>query len=67
MSGSEDVFAQLKGKSLVKGRVGIEKFVEVEFKNRVRRNIRGFLVETSMNVDVVLDHEGNMTETIDVG
>lgn len=67
MSGSEDVFAQLKGKSLVKGRMGIEKFVEVEFKNGVSRNIRGFLVETSMNVDVVLDHEGNMTETIDVG
>lgn len=67
MRGSEHILTQLKRQSLEQRWMRVESLIEVKLQGRFRWNIGCFLIEPSMDVDIVLDHEACVSEAIDVG
>ena len=66
MRDCEYVLTHFKCETFEEWGVGAKYFVKVDFKDRVRGYIGCLLVEASVDEDVLLDHETNMPESIDV-
>jgi hypothetical protein len=67
MRDSEYILTHLESQSLIQRRVRTEYLIKIDFEDRVSGNVRSLLVKSSMNVDVMLYHEADMSKSIDVG
>lgn len=67
MRSRKHILPHLKGQTLIQCRIGMEGLIKVDLQNRVSRNIGCLLVESTMDEDIVLDHEADVSEAVDVG
>lgn len=66
MTHCEDIFAKLKGQSFEQSWLRVEEFIKIDSEDGRRGNIGCLLIESSMDEDIVLDHETDMSEPINV-
>ena len=64
---SEKVFSKFESKTFEKGRLGVEKFIEINSEDSRGGDVGSFLVKTSMDVDVVLNHETDVPKSVNTG
>ena len=64
---SEKVFSKFESKTFEKGRLGVEKFIEINSEDSWGGDVGSFLVKTSMDVDVVLNHETDVPKSVNTG
>ena len=66
MSNCKNIFSKLKSESFVKGRLRLEKFIQIDPQNSRSRDVWSLLIKTSVNEDIVLDHETYVSKAIHI-